>query len=297
MPLPRHLFTPAFRSQHLGRSFGVIVAVMVFIATFATAAEAGLLALGYSWGQTMESRITVEIPAVGDEAGTPQAERVKQAMDLLKAMPAVGFAMPLSDDEVGRLLQPWFSEQQLLKSLPLPTLIDVERKPGMALTSAQIESSLKQKIHDVRVDDHGAWTQDVWRLIHGLSIVGGLMIALTATTLVVAVSLLCRAVTAAEHETIALLHILGTEDRDIAHHFQNQAERLAWRAALTGFTGALCVTATLMFVTRHIADFSTLSVWHWTGLAGAALAVPLAAIALSTTTARLSVLRRLRSLP
>ena len=91
----------------------------------------------------MESRITVEIPAVGDEAAQPQSERVKQASAVLRGIPDIGLVMPLSDDEVARLLQPWFSQPELLKALPLPTLIDVERKAGSHITAAQIQDSLK----------------------------------------------------------------------------------------------------------------------------------------------------------
>jgi len=297
MSLPRHLFTPAFRHQHLGRSFAAIVGIMVFIASFATAAEVTLLTVSYLWGQTIETRITVEIPAVGDEAAMPQAERVKQATAVLRSIPDLGFVMPLSDSEVTRLLEPWFTQADLLKTLPLPTLIDVERKAGSTISAAQIQDSLKNVVSDARIDDHGAWTQDVWRLVRGLSIIGGVTIALTGITLIIAVSLICRAVMAAEHETISLLHLLGTEDKDIAHHFQLQAERISLRAASIGFLIALLVTGALLYATRHIADLSTLQTIHWAGLGAAAFSVPLCAIGIAAITARVSVMRLIKSFP
>ena len=297
MSLPRHLFTPAFRHQHLGRSFAAIVGIMVFIASFATAAETVLLTAGYLWGRTMETRITVEIPAVGDETAMPQGERVRQASSVLRAMPDVGLVVPLSDDEVGRLLRPWFDKPELLKALPLPTLLDVERKAGTTLSAAQIQEALKNVVADARVDDHGAWTQDVWRLVRGLTILGALTIALTAITLILTVSLICRAVMAAEHETISLLHLLGAENKDIARHFQKQAEHIALRAATIGFLIALAVTGVLLFATRHIADLSALRFGHWAGLGIVALFVPLCATVLAAATARIAVMRLIRSFP
>jgi cell division transport system permease protein len=297
MSLPRHLFTPAFRHQHLGRSFAAIVGIMVFIASFAVAAEAALLTVSYLWGQTLETRITVEVPAVGDESSMPQAERVKQATNVLRGMHDVGLVMPLSDDEVSRLLEPWFNHADLLKTLPLPTLIDVERTPGATLSAKEIQDALKNVVSDAHVDDHGAWTQDVWRLIQGLSILGGVTIALTGLTLIIAVSLICRAVMAAEHETISLLHLLGTEDKDIAHHFQLQAERISLKASSIGFSVALLITGLLLFATRHIADFSTLEWSHWVALGTAAFVVPLSAIAIAAITARISVMRLIKSFP
>ena len=297
MSLPRHLFTPAFRHQHLGRSFAAIVGIMVFIASFAAAAETALLATGYLWGRTMETRVTVEIPAVGDEASTPQSERVRQATSALRAIPDIGLVVPLADDEVERLLSPWFNDNDILKALPLPVLIDVERKTGADLNVEQIRDALKNVVSDARVDAHGNWTADIWRLVHGLSLLGGATILLTALTLVIAVGMICRAVMAAEHETITLLHLLGTEDSDIASHFQRHAERIALNAAVIGFGIAVLATGILMFLTRNLADFSALSWGHWLGLALALCAVPVGATALASFTARFSVLRQIRGFP
>jgi cell division protein FtsX len=297
MSLPRHLFTPAFRHQHLGRSFAIIVGIMVFIATFATAAEAVLLTVSVVWGQTADSRITVEIPAVGDETSVPQSERVKEASAILRALPGVGMVMPLSDEEVGRLLNPWFSQPELLKVLPLPTLIDVERTPGSLVTAEQIQDSLKNTISDARVDDHGAWILDIWRIIRGLTIIGLTTIILTGITLIISVNLLCRTVMATEHETISLLHTLGANDFDIARHFQAQTQRISFRAAFIGFTIAVLLTAGLLFLVRSVIDISTLQIWHWTALGLAAFLIPVCATILAGTATRFSVLRLIKSFP
>ena len=297
MPLPRQLFTPAFRHQHLGRSFAVIVSIMVFIATFAVVAEALLLTSGHLWGRRAETRITVEIPAVGDEAAMSQAERVQQATTALRALPDVGLVMPLADDEVMRLLEPWFSKPDLLKSLPLPTLINVERKSGAALSVKKIQDSLKNVVSDARVDDHGTWTQDIWRLVDGLTILGGVIIALTAVALAVTVGVICRAVMAAEHETIALLHQIGAEAADIAGHFQKQAESIALRAAGSGFALAVLASTALGLISNGLLDFSTWELSHWAGLAGAALSVPVGATLIAAAAARFSVLRLIKSFP
>jgi cell division transport system permease protein len=297
MSLPRHLFTPAFRVQHLGRSFAAIVGIMVFIASFATAAETVLLTASYLWGQTMETRLTVEIPAVGDEASMPQAERVRQAVSVLRALPDVGMVSPLSDSEVERLLGPWFNKPELLRALPLPTLIDVDRKPGAELSAQKIQAALKNVVSDAKVNDHGAWTRDVWRLVRGLTLLGGLTIALTALTLVIAVSLICRAVIAAEHETISLLHLIGAENKDIARHFQSQASRIAARAAAIGFLFALFLTLGLFFSTRDIMNLSSLEWIHWVSVGIVSLLVPFCATAIATVTARISVMRLIETFP
>lgn len=297
MSLPRHLFDPAFRYKNLGSSFAIIVGVMVFIASFAAAAESALLAAGYLWGNRAETRITVEIPAIGDEASMTQAERVKQAISILQAMPEVGLAIPLSDEEVERLLQPWFAKRDLIKSLPLPTLIDVERNSGTTISADKIEASVKTAIVDARAYDHGDWIKDVWRLVRGLSILGFVTIALTAGTLVIAVSLICRAVMAAEHETISLLHLLGAEDTDIARHFQMHTGKIAIKASGIGFASAMLVVISMLLAARHLADFSTLGGWHWVGITLSVLIVPVTATIIVAFTARASVMSLIKSCP
>src|SRR5271154_7021430 len=117
MPLPRHVFAPAFRHRRLGWFFALLVGIMVYLASFATAAEATLSMMTVTWDRDMESRLTVEIPAVDDEASTPQPERVAQVLAVLRAMPGVERATPLSEDETARLLKPWIKQPELLKEL------------------------------------------------------------------------------------------------------------------------------------------------------------------------------------
>src|ERR1700722_17839029 len=118
------LFAPSFRHQKLGWLFIAIVMIMVYIATFAMAAEAALSSVTLSRNQGLANHLTIEIPAVEDESSTPQAARIKQAVAVLHAVPDVINVRPVPEEETERLLQPWIAEPELLKKLPLPALID-----------------------------------------------------------------------------------------------------------------------------------------------------------------------------
>ncbi len=297
MALPDSLFSFAFRRQHLGRAFVSVVGMMVFIASFAAAAETALLIQGFLWGRAVESRLTIQIPAVGDEAPTNQAERVKQAISLLRGLPEAASVTPLAESDVLKLLQPWFEETGLLKTLPLPALIDVERKQGSLLTATRIREVLRGTIPDVRVDDHGVWTADVWTLIRGLSLLGGATIFLMALTLVISVTLICRTVVTAERDTIGLLHLLGAKDKDIAKHFQKKMRRLSLGAATSGFLAACLSGLGLLALAHPLLQLSTLSETHWLPVLGWVVVIPLGAIALSSLTVRVAVLRQLQSFP
>lgn len=291
------LFAPAFRHQKLGWLFISIVAIMVYIATFAMAAEASLSSVSLSRNQGVADHLTVEIPAVSDEATTPQADRIKQAVAVLRAVPDVVEVKPVPEEETERLLQPWVNDAELLKKLPLPALIDVKRRSGSVITAALLQEKLTSVVSDARVDDHAAWLADLAHLVRSLAALAAFMIALTGTALVIAIALICRAVMATERDTIELLHVMGAGDSSIARHFQSHAWRLAWPAALAGFMLAVVSVGILLFIIRHVVDLSALQIGRWIGLVLLMIVVPCAAVMAAAISARLSVLRHLQTFP
>ena len=185
----------------------------------------------------------------------------------------------------------------MLKALPVPSLIDIDLAHGSTLTAEDVRQQLKTTLRDVRVDDHAAWLMDLRRFVHGLIGFGGLMILLATLTLVLAVSLVCRAIMATERETISLLHIMGAEDNDIANHFESHARGLSAWAAFFGFVLAFLGSVALLYFMRHFANPAMLQRTHWIILGASVLAVPLSAIWISSLSARLAVLSFLRSMP
>jgi cell division transport system permease protein len=294
MPSPL-LFAPAFRHQKLGWLFVAIVAIMVYIATFAMAAEAALSSVSLSRNEGLANHLTIEIPPVEDESSTPQTERIKQAVAVLRATPGITNVRPLPEDETDRLMSPWISDPDLIKKLPLPSLIDAERATGSPLTASALEDRLHNVVSDARVDDHAAWLADLAQLVRSLAALAFLTIALTGFALVIAIGLICRAVMATERETIELLHVMGAPDVSIARHFQFQARRLAGPAALIGFLLAVASLGFLLFLLRHVVDISALQLMRWVGLAILVIAVPAAAMLAASLSARFSVLRLLQS--
>lgn len=297
MSLPHKFFEPSFRYRRLGTFLALIVGVMVFIATFITAAESALSLATVVWNVGQSNQMTVEIPAIEEEASTDQGDRAKQAIAILEAMPGIGKVHQVPDAEAQKLLQPWIGDGDVLASLPLPTLIDVEKLPGNKLSADDVRLQLKATLRDVRVDDHAAWLADLARFVDGMAAFGILMIGLAAMTLILAVSLVCRTIMATERETISLLHIMGAEDNDIACHFESHTRQLAFSAAVIGFVGAVFSAGILLFFMRHFADPAVLSGMHWGVLLLLIMAVPLAAIFIASLSAKYSVLNALRAMP
>jgi cell division transport system permease protein len=297
MSLPRNLFATSFRRQRIGSLFTAVVGFMVFAATIAVAAETALSAVTLTWDSSVKSRMTVEIPAVEDEANMSQADRVKQSLAILRAMPDVAEAVPVPDSETTRLLQPWITDPELLKSLPIPALIDVVRRAGSVLPADVVRDHLKSVVPDIKVDDHAAWLMDLARLVRGLVAIGGVMMLLAALTLGIAVSFFCRAVMSSERNTVTLLHIMGADDDDIARHFETLARRMATVPALCGFLAAACITILLAFGLQRFSILGPLDITGSFMLGFGVVLVPCLAILISAATARMSVLAHLRSMP
>lgn len=289
------ILAPAFRQRGLRNLFAALVASVVYIATLAITAEGALTGIILSWDQGMQNRLTVEIPAVDDESSVSQEERVRQALTILRGDPAVASAEKINDDEVARLLKPWINDAELLKKLPVPALIAVAKKPGGALAAAALEDRLKHSIADARVDDHGAWLADFSRFIRTLAVLAGLLVVLTALTLILAVALLCRTVMAAEKDTISLLHVMGADDEAIARHFGHHARQLSWPAALAGFFFAAATLGAMAFFLKEAVDPAALPAAQWVGMALLALLIPFAATLAAGNTARRAALGLLRA--
>ncbi len=297
MPLPSNFFAPSFRQHRLGWMFSALVGIMVYLATFSAVAEVSLSAATLTWDARAASRLTIEIPPVGDETATPQADRVRQTLGILRAMAGIKNIAQISDEDTVRLLKPWITQPELLKSLPLPVLIDVERAPGSILTADDIRQQIKGPVPDVRIDDHAAWLADLSHFVYGLVAAAALMIVLTALMLALAVNLLCNTIMAAEGDAISLLHIMGATDDDIARHFAYHAGQISWPPTLAGFVLALLSAGGLLFFLRHFADLLAVTPTVWVELGLAVALVPIVTVAIAFFTARVSALNTLYAMP
>ena len=74
--------------------------------------------------------VTVTLPAVED-AG-PGERQMAAAIEVLRAVPGVIAAVPVPQDELEALVEPWLGTDRSELDLPLPRLIDVTFDPRTA---------------------------------------------------------------------------------------------------------------------------------------------------------------------
>ena len=295
MSLPRNLFMTAFRQQRLGLMLAAIMTILVYFATIAAMGQSFMANAAMAWSHSQQNRLTVEVPPP-ENAETSRTARVAQIVSALEAMPEVATTRVVSAADTARLLEPWLKDGALARSLPLPSLIDVELAAGRQLEAEALRGKLSGIVANVGGDDPAAWLAELRTLIGSLGLIAAMMVMLTGVMLMIAIGLICRAAMAVQHETIELLHLLGATDGEIARQFQRHTLRLAWPSAAAGFALALLTLIVIAYMLQNFAArLMTVNpsgfVWSL-----AILFVPLLAILCATLTARFAVLKRLRQI-
>ncbi len=294
MTLPPHLFDAAAGGARRGLGLSLLVAIMVFLATLALAAQLFFGGGAALWVSAFSSRATIELQIDADDGAQ---QKLDGAVAVLRTMPDIEKVDPIPRADVVRLLKPWIDDPMVLTSLPLPQLIDIQIQKGHQLDIPSIRQALSAYAKEVRVDPHAAWMDSLSRLVRSLSLIAGFSVVLIGIAFVVAIVLVCRVAMAVQHETIDLLHLMGAEDRLIAGQFQRRLVRHVWFPAFAGFLLALVTLLGLGSLFLHLRGQSLTADPAWLVMAGALTAVPLGAIVVAIITARLSVLRLLKAMP
>jgi len=256
------------------RLLPALVGAMALLASLALAGAHGAGALADRWQQAAGGQWLVTLP----RAVPPEAALVR--------LSAVAEARPVEEARLRQLLAPWLGEAP---GLPLPRLVELRAPDETALRAAVAA------IPGAALERRGASVAQALVLAEGMRGLSLVLLAIIAAVAAALVAVATRAGIAARHETILILHELGTRDGDIASRF---ARRLAWLClwgALLGLAAAVAALwglagAAIPVVLSRPAAWDDLP---WPGL----VLLPLAAAGIGWLTARLTVWRWLRRLP
>lgn len=294
MSLPSNLFMSAFRRQRLGFLLTFILALMVYLGSLAMAAQAVLVRTSVSWGQDLQRRVTVEIPASSDDTVAARKARAQSVAAIIMRREGVTSASVVEDEETARLLRPWIADAALLASLPLPQLVDVQLDDKGGMDPEKLRLSLQDAAPGLQVHAHAAWMDSLLGFMRGLGGLAAVMLVLTALALMAVVSIVCNAAMAFQRETVELLHFMGASDPMIAAQFQRQILVLSLRAAFAGFIAAVLTVGGLAIMLGTLGGLALVQPVSWLTVAAVMAMVPAASPILAFITARLSVMRLLR---
>jgi cell division transport system permease protein len=269
-----------------------IIAFTVFMAVLALAAALVLARSGEAWRRDVSGTLTVQVVPAGGSSPA-QSDPVDAALRILRSTPGIARAEALPEDRAAALLEPWLGRSIGNTGLPVPRLIDVTLAEGASLDAKALAARLAAEVPGTSVDDHGLIVD---KLVRIAAFAEWLAIGVTAVVAFVAVATVVfttRSGLVIHEDIINLLHLIGARDGYVARQFQMSAMRLCLKGGLTGFLFAIAVL--LLFdgvssgVEAALLPRLSLAPVDWAVLA----AVPFIATAVSTATARLTVLRSL----
>lgn len=269
-----------------------VIAIMMFLTVLAAATGIALARSAQNLGADLRGRLTVQIPEANAGLRVAQSREIVSRLGQLAVVKNVD---PIAEAQLSALLDPWLGGG-LDGDLPLPALIDVELRRTGPRAVAEVRALVTSIAPAARVDEQATWLQPLASLLQSLIWLAVGLVALMAAATSAAVVLSARSALNTHRETINILHLLGASDAQIAGLFQR---RIALDALFGGAAGLLLALIIMLLIGERVrAIGSELLGSAGLGLSGWLMIVllPLAGAALSTLSARFTVIRALKAI-
>jgi cell division transport system permease protein len=263
----------------------LLVALIAAMALFATCAVAGHEAvsqLAKRWQQGANAAVTVQIP-------NPTPARMEAALEVLRALPAVGEAQAVDTARMAELLRPWLGD---VAGLPLPGVIEL-RLADLAADPVLIGDRVAEAVPGAVTEAHGVFVARLAAVARALSAAALAALVLVAVVGASVVVLAVRAGIASRRDSVMVLHMLGAADHDIAGRFARRSAWLALLGAILGVALAAALLWGLLQLAGPMLPEFTLQDLPLPSLA----AIPFSAAVIAWGAAMASILMWLRRLP
>ncbi|HEV2677641.1 MAG TPA: cell division protein [Aliidongia sp.] len=277
-----------------------LVALMVYLAALTIAGGAALHDAVDSWNAGLAGTLTVELPRGATGAPVPQ-DRIDAVLAQLGQIPGIAAATRLDASVEKRLLAPWLGQDVDVSVLPLPVLIDVQTRPGVALDPDTLAQRLAIAAPGTRVESHGAWLSRLFRIAGLVQVGAAAIVGIIGFVAVLTVVFTTRTGLAIHAPVVQLVHLIGASDTYVARQFQWHAFRLGLGGGGIGLVMALVSYGALRWTAGQgllPGEVGLLPSFHLPLLGWIAiLALPLAMGLVGLVTARRTVLRTLGRMP
>jgi len=237
LPLSARNVSPIVpRATISGRALIAVVAIMTFLASITTGAVLLVRASAAEWQSEIASEVTIQVrPAQGRDLDRD----VRAAVETVRGTPGILDVRAFSDQESGRLLEPWLGTGLSLNDLPVPRVIVARITPGGGVDLAGLRQRLAQAAPSASVDDHRAWIERMRTMTNAIVFAGLGILALVIMVTIISVSFATRGAMASNRPIVEVLHFVGAGDRYIANRFMGHFLRLGLEGALIGVGAAM----------------------------------------------------------
>jgi cell division transport system permease protein len=223
-----------------------VIGIMMFLTILATASGLAIGRASSALSADIARKLTVQLPEADTSRRNGQARAI---IAELAALESVKASRKLDDAELKGLLAPWLGNVAGDEDLPLPALIDVELARSSPADVAAIKAAVLSIAPTARVDANASWLAPLSGLMTSLQWLATGLVLLMASATAAVVVLAVRAALNTYGETIAIMHLLGANDVQIARLFER---RISLDALLGGIGGLALALTTLILVGSRI---------------------------------------------
>lgn len=224
-----------------GWSLVRIIAIMCFLASLALGAVLAVNDAAAKWSNNLSGALTIQLKASPD---MDEAEQIAKTREILDTVDAIVSVRVLGKAASAKLLEPWLGNQGILGELPLPVLVEVTldgRQDGVGKTEdnfADLREKLASTVPGSVLDDHRRWNDQLDRVSGALRWLVLCILVLIAGATAMIIIFATRSGLAANEDIVEVLHLVGARDALIAREFQNHFFWIALWSGLMGIGGA-----------------------------------------------------------
>ena len=264
-----------------------VMAIMLFLTVLAAALGLGMAGASRSLDRQLAGRLTIQL-AEGDAARRDAAARA--IVQRVRGLPGVTRVAEVDRARLAELLEPWLGEAGLDADLPMPAMIDVDLASGDPAAIERVRTAARMISPAAQIDRHAQWLSPVSAFLDTITWFAAALVLLMATATAIVVLLTARGGLDTHRDTIAVLHMLGSTDMQLARLFQR---RIALDTLLGGLLGTVAALGIVWLLGQQAAALGSellggiaLVPTDWLLL----LALPLAFALMALLAARVAVL-------
>ncbi|KJZ18010.1 cell division protein FtsX [Loktanella sp. S4079] len=208
-----------------------VSAVMAMLAVIALALSLSTGRVADRWADELSQAATLRLPADPESASA----HLLKALEILETTPGVASARALSSEEQQELLAPWFGDDLLLDTMPIPQLIEIVADDA-PYDPEGLRARLAAEIPGAVLDEHDSWREPLLAAAKRVRFIGWAVILLIGASVAAMITLAAQASLSANAQVIRVLRLVGARDVYIARAF---VQRYTLRSGLGAIAGVV----------------------------------------------------------
>lgn len=274
----------------------LLIGLMSFLCTLLLCGILALFALSDRWEESLQTTLTIEIPAADNVTEDSLTALTRKLRDL----EGISHVHVYSHEELAALIAPWIDlDGTMAEDLPMPRLIGLETQTRPDQDALNIiREEVKSAFPEARIDSHDNWLDSILSALKAVRFILIVSLALMCLTLIITIVGGTQARIAIHSDDIQLLHMMGARDRYITAQFQRHAFLLSLMGALIGTLTGLLAMIVLSLLIKHSLqeiELPAISI-QWQAVSLMAI-IPLTAGIMAALSARATVLYALHKMP